>query len=171
MRMPVTLDELRDCISQINLACPKFGLTTENLPQTVRVYREALEDYDGEAVRGGMRLLLKNITRFPSPSTWRESCSTWCKHNRITLERQPETDSDGNDIVCRICRSVGRWAVLRMEFHPKFSLPMTEPRRREDGTPLAPGETLRRIAVCDPERHHTPHGITSLPANFLRWDS
>ena len=164
MRVPVTLDEVRACIESLHTAIPKFGLSERNIDQTVRIYREALESYDGEAVRGAAKMLISTAEKFPSPSLWRETCATWCKHNRIVLERQPETDSEGNDIVCRVCRSVPRWAILRGG-DPNRVI------RDETGTALAPGEIFRRIAPCDPSRHHTPHGIAPTPENFLRWEN
>lgn len=165
-RIPVTSDEMREAIEQVHLALPKYGLTNGAIPQLVRVYREALEGFDGETVRGAAKMLLKSAEKFPSPSLWRETCITWLKHNRIVLERQPEVDRDGNDIVCPVCRSVARWAILKM-----FAFTPGVPRRTHEGIALADGETLRRIAVCDPDRHHTPHGITPLPPNFLRWEN
>lgn len=161
--MPVTLEEVQQCIERLHLIVPKYGLTSITMPQTVRVYRETLESFDGECVKASVGLMLKSVEKFPTPHVWREACLVWLKHNRIFIEREPETDSDGNDIVCRVCRSRARWAVLALLPTP-FSAPMTA--RRVD---CDPGETLRRIAVCDASRHHTTHGVVTLPENFVRW--
>lgn len=164
MRMPVTYDEMRDAIQALHTAVPRFGLTADSLPQVVHVYRDTLDSFDGEVVRGAGKMLLRSQAKFPSPSVWRDACTEWLRHHRIVLGREPETDAAGRDIVCRTCRSVPRWAILRMVSHVG-SLPQTAPKFGCDHL----GEVMRCLAVCDPDRHHTPHGLTPLPDTFLRW--
>jgi hypothetical protein len=165
MRTLITFDELRDEIQAMHLALPRFGLTADTMAGLVRVYRDTLGVFDLEAVHGGAGLIRREATKFPSPASWHDAIRTWLKHNRIQPEYAGEVDADGNDIVCRTCRSVARWAILKMNVTP-FSSPMKEPR---EGMEL--GYTRRRIAVCNSERHHTSHGVTSLPENFVAWEA
>lgn len=148
MHIPIALDELRDAIQLLHQAVPKFGLTAETLPQVVRVYREALEDFDKETVNGAVKMILRSSEKFPTPSLWRATCKDWLKHNRVQQEWKGAQDRDGRDIACRTCRSVARFAVLV----------------RSDGT-----EYTRFIAPCDPERHSQGELIVPRPENFVTW--
>lgn len=164
LRLPVTHDEMRDAIQAMHLAVPKYGLTGDTMPQVVRIYREALEGFDGDAVRGAAKMLLRKIEKFPTPNMWHDACRDWLKHNRPVMERQPEVDSDDNDIACRICRAVPRWAWLKMHPTP-FSAALPD-----DRTMYAEGAIMRRIAPCDADRHHGGPYVPK-PENFLGWVS
>lgn len=162
-RLPVTADEISDAIYELHAVLPKFGLGPETMPKLIRLYREALTPYDGEAVRGGAKLLTRTAERFPTPAAWREAVREWIKRNRTTLERHGATDSDGRDVVCPTCRSVPRWAWLRMHVTP-FSLP------RPEGALMVVGDAIMRcIAACDPSRHQPGDCITPVPENFIEW--
>lgn len=147
---PITADEMRDAIQEMHTALPKYQLTPETMPQTIRVYREGLLPYDREAVFGGGKLLRRTADKFPSPASWRNAIHEWIRHNRITNTREEETqrDGEGRAIVCRTCRSVALTAWLA----------------RANGS-----EYFRLIAPCDPSRHANGDRITLYPDNFIEW--
>lgn len=149
MHLPITLDQMRDEIQTMHAALPRFGLTPETLPQLVRVYREALEHFDRDAVAGAGKMLRRSSDKFPSAAKWCATAAEWVKHNRVHQEWHGEQDDRGRAVVCRVCRSVARLAVLA----------------RADGSHVS-----RLIAPCDPERHSRGSGgIVPLPENFVRW--
>ncbi len=147
-RIPITPDEMRDAIQDMHLTLPKYQLTAETMPRTVQLYREALLPYDGEAVRGGADILRRTADKFPAPAAWRTAIQEWVKRNRASIERKGEQDAQGRDIVCKKCRSVGKWAWLK----------------RPDGT-----EFQRMVAFCDPAKHEMGELIVPMPENFLEW--
>ena len=149
MRVPITNDEMRDAIQEVHVALPKYQLTPETMPQTVRIYRETLLPYDREAVQGGAKLGLRTWDKFPTPKAWRESTSEWIKRNRVNVEYRGKQDPSGRDICCRKCSSVAMPAWLRSP----------------DGS-----EISRLIAPCDPVKHDMADLIVPYPDNFLAWD-
>ena len=146
--IPVSTDDVAKALEELNTALPKFGLTAEKLPATVRIYRSGLTDFDRETLTGAVQIILRTCDHFPTLKLLRETCRTWLKHNRTVTEWKGEQDGLGRDIACRVCRSVGRFAVLE----------------RADGS-----QFVRCIAPCDPERHHGAQPIVPMPPNFVQW--
>lgn len=152
IRVPITSDEMLVALVDVNTVLPKYALDDPTeAARIVRLFREALTPYDGEAVRGAAKLGLKTWERFPSPAAWRTVIHEWIRHNRTTIQRDELTqrDSDGNAVICKTCRSVARSTWLR----------------RLDGS-----EYSRLIAPCDLSRHQPDDRVTHSPENFLAWD-
>ena len=148
--LPISLDEMRGALQDVHSIVPKYGLTPESLPRIVQLYREALLPYDAEAVRGGSKLLMKTAEKFPTPSKWLEAIHEWAKRNRVRIEYKGEQDAQQRDIVCRVCKSVGKLAWLT----------------RADGE-----EVERRVAFCDPDLHNVGDLYTPQPENFIEWSA
>lgn len=146
--MPVSTDDVARALEELNTALPKFGLTAEKLPATVRIYRSGLTEFDRETLMGAVQMILRTCDHFPTLKLLRDTCRTWLKHNRVVSEWKGEQDGLGRDIACRTCRSVGRFAVLV----------------RTDGS-----EFVRCIAPCDPQRHSPGELVVPVPENFVQW--
>lgn len=152
IRVPITADEMLTVLTEVNSVLPKYALTESlEAARIVRLFREALLPYDGEAVRGAMKIGLRTWEKFPAPAVWRTAVHEWIKHNRPPLASTEDVprDGEGRAIICLTCRSVARSA-----WH-----------RRHDGT-----EYSRLIAPCNPERHSAGERLTPMPDNFLAWD-
>lgn len=150
MYEPVSVEDVSRALQELNTALPKFGLSPENLPATVRIYRSGLTDFDRETLDGAVKMILRTRDHFPTLKLVRETCREWLRHNRIQVEWKGEEDRDGHTITCRRCKSYGRLAVML----------------RVDGV-----EYRRMIAPCDPDRHSPGDLVVPMPENFVRWAS
>ena len=148
MYEPVSYEDVGRVIEALATAIPKFAPKPEKMANVVGIYRSGLTDFDRETLSGALGMLIRERDTFPTLKMVRETCREWLKHNRIRVEWTGALDRDGNDIACRVCRSVGRWAVLS---------------RADDST------FVRRIAPCDAERHGQGDMIVPMPSNFVRW--
>lgn len=151
MPLPLTLPEMVAALADMTAAFPKFRTNPEDADRTAKVFHEVLRDFDREAIHGAGTLYRKTGEKFPTPKQWRDSATEWLRRNRTSVwaTDHATTDRDGRDIVCRECRSVGRWALL---------------------TKIDGREVVRMIAPCDPSRaHRHPDSMTPKPPTFTQW--